>query len=275
MSGQSSKWLKGCGIGCGLAVLLVILGTVGGGLVMMRPFREAIETREVLDERFGDQSVYTPAPDGSVAPERMEAFLSVRSALLGVCVAFRAKQGALDEMEQFDEVENPPKKELFRALFRATKGVMGMGPLMGKFFRLRNESLLAAEMGLGEYTYIYVLAYTEMLQGESGSEGGLFSSDRLSGRIRGVLAGFLRRQLEALRAEPDADSRGDEIEALAAEIRAFEEDRDAVPWQDGLPPAIASSFAPYRERLDELFCENTVDLELTRNRQRGIGIQGD
>ncbi len=273
MSGSSSQWLKGCGIGCGVVLFVTLLGIVGGSLFMMKPFREAVDTREVLDERFGKQTDYTPPADGAIPPERLEAFLSVRRKLMDMCPEFQATSGALLRMEGFDGVENPPKREILQAGWDVTKNVFKLGPLMGKFFQLRNEALLEMEMGRGEYTYIYVLAYSAHLSSTTTEGGVTINTIHVSPRVQKALASMLRLQLAVL--ETDSQAQPHEVNSLRAEIAALENDPHRWPWSDGLPRAIQASLAPYRNRLDEHFCAATLEFEFTRNRKFGIGIQGD
>ena len=81
----SKRWLQGCGIGCGIVALLLVVAMIGGSLVVMRPFREAVQTRETLDERYGQQADFAPAADGAIPSDRLEAFVAVRTVLMAVC----------------------------------------------------------------------------------------------------------------------------------------------------------------------------------------------
>ena len=83
------SWLVGCGIGCAVPVVLC-LGLFGGGIYYINRLAggvdQAIETRGVLNERFGEPVDYVPAADGAVPAERMETFLAVRRSLQPLCV---------------------------------------------------------------------------------------------------------------------------------------------------------------------------------------------
>ena len=274
---SAKKWLKGCGIGCGVLVVLVILGTVGGSFFVLRPFRAAVKTREILDERFGDQADYQPAADGAILDERMKAFLVVRVALMEHCGEFAETDQQLARLDDLED--DASRKEVFGAVFILSRTMMGMGSVMGEFFAARNSALLDAGMGRGEYTYIYLLAFHDdliaLLEGDGDSA--IFGAGPTR-RAHQAMTQVLRNQQKAVAAP---DNGLDEVsqaaiqEALAEEIRKLGDDAHHLLWQDGLPPAIAASIAPYRERLDELFCVQTVGLEFTRNRTRVLGIQGD
>ena len=75
MAGKGKKILVGCGIGCAAAVVLTIIVTVGGGLLMMRPFNRAIDDQKTLSAQYGDREAYRP-PVEVVTPERLERFLA-------------------------------------------------------------------------------------------------------------------------------------------------------------------------------------------------------
>jgi len=94
-------------------------------------------------------------------------------------------------------------------------------------------------------------------------------------RVRGLLRQMLQRQRELLAAEPGTTERDWLLERLDQEFLDLENDPRRVLWQDGAPPVVTASLAPFRQQLDELFCSGTAELELTRNRQRFLGIQGD
>ena len=40
---------------------------------------------------------------------------------------------------------------------------LSITPFLARFFELRNKALLAAEMGLDEYSYIFAVAYHDLL----------------------------------------------------------------------------------------------------------------
>jgi hypothetical protein len=258
--------LKGCLIGCGVLILLGIGLSVGGPLLMMRPFQRAIDTRQELDQRFGEQDAYTPAADGSIAAARIEVFLAVRSELAGVCAEMTASFTQMKSMERFDDQEEVSRSEVLREAVKTVRSAFGVPVAMAGLFETRNRALLEAEMGLGEYTYIYVMAFHQLLLEENEYDE-LMDDEAINSRVSAVLRELLRRQLVALRETP-ADPAGAAV--LEAEIDALERDRDRIPWQDGLPAAIASSLEPYRTRLDESFCPATAAIDLRINERQGV-----
>ena len=256
-------WLLGCGIGC-VVIVVVCLGFLGGGIYYFGRLAggvdQAVETREVLNERFGKPEDYAPAADGAVPAERLEAFLAVRTSVQPLCRRFDATFGHMDVLSEQKEVTAGE-------LFGAFKSMMGIVPLISEFFQARNQALLDAEMGLGEYTYLYVLVYHA--SPDAPEPGG-----RPSSRVRGDFLGYLRAQAEAassLEIPGGAAFRSD----LAREIAALEEDEKRIPWQDGLPEAIAASLQPYRRPLDELACPAAEEVALSVSNRTRLGIHAD
>lgn len=146
-----------------------------------------------------------------------------------------------------------------------------MGPLMGELFEGRNEMLLDAGMGLGEYDYLYVVAYHEQLTGDR-TRTGILDGSPVNARIHATFEGMLARQLEAARAAVLDESW---LTQLEAEVAAMAADAGRAPWRDGLPPRIVDSLAPYRETLDATFCPAATEVELLRNVRRGLAIESE
>lgn len=274
---KGKSWLQGCGCGCGVLLLLVAL-LAGRGCLMVREtmsgFEVAADSRRDLEERFGAAGEFTPAPDGVVAPERMEVFLAVRDEMRP---ARRAIEGFFESLPMSDEearaLDEQPVLDKLGSVLRITRSAVGFGGDIGEFFETRNRILGERGMGIGEYTYIYVLAYYSWL-GHSPADGPE-RGDRVHadvgswrGRVQDDLVSMLENQLAAL--PPDASPAAAEWRsALTEEIEAMDRSSRRLPWEEGLPPAIASAFEPYRERLEELYSAATNTFELARTRRRG------
>jgi hypothetical protein len=244
-------------------VLVGVVGLLGLSHVMTGTLRDAIETRKQLEERHGDQASYVPPPDGAVAPDRLERFLRVREAVFVTCAEFEETSHQLRRMDELSP--EAPRGEVFGEMRQLTGEVFRMVPRLGRFFELRNGALAAVDMGLGEYTYIYLVAYHDELRTSATSDGA-FGDAEIGPRVHQALRQMLRHQLEAL--PSDAPWRPE----LAAEIERLERAPRRLPWRDGLPEAVAASVAPYRDRLDELYCAATMGLEFNTNRTRGLSV---
>ncbi len=253
-------------IGCGAAVLLGIGALVVLTLAVMRPFSAAVDDRELLDEQYGTRADWVPSPDGSIAPDRMEAFLQVRRAVEPLCDEFTATEVQIASMQRFDDQEEVSRSEVLREALATTRSAIGLGPLIGDLYAARNAALLEVGMGLGEYAWIYTLAYHDRLGEVSDPDTRLFGGSQTDRRVLADIRGMLERQLSSVE---DPDDRA----ALEAEIEAMRSDSERLPWADGLPPPIADSLAPFRQRLDDLYCDAAAPMELLTNTRRGLAVE--
>jgi len=237
---------------------------------MRSAFRDAHIDRVILEDQFGGEDEFTPAVDGTVAEDRVAAFLAVRQALAEVHAEVEDVDREMGDFDALTEDGEPKLRVALPAVFRLTKSMMGLPWIFGEIERVRNRALVEAGMGLGEYTYIFVVAYHDFLVAPT-SEANLFSGSPANGRVRADLQGMLRRQLTAAIAE-----RGEEDElvaALAAEVDALHTDDRRIPWQDGLPRAITECFAPYRDRLDATYSAASAEFDLLNSSIEGGGLR--
>jgi hypothetical protein len=261
----SSKktWRTGCGYV--VASLFFFVGVTG--FVALRPVREAKRDEQALNDRFGEFSSFSPAPDGSVAADRIEAFIAVRERLREPCEVFQEHRDRMEELGRMEEEGEFSSADILDGF----KNAIGFGPGFLDLMRTRNSALSEVGMGLGEYSYIYVLAYGDQLASLLDE----MSRDRLiKPRTRRQLAQVLFNQLSSPAARGSDRVSGDLRAAVQEEIVALDSGAHAFPWQDGLPPPVAASFAAFENRLDELFCEATVRFEL-RQKNKNPGGFGD
>jgi hypothetical protein len=282
--GRGRRWLKGCAIGCGLLVLLggvacwVTISMVGR---LFEGLHRAEESFAALEDELGGVDAYTPPPDGGIAPERLNVFLEVRQA----CRPDR------EELEK--AIADFPAEELsgesaggFEKLRRGVGAVSRILDGLGRYLTSRNQALREARMGLGEYTYLYGIAYHSWL-GHRPAEGPVIVLDgrevsvlehtdsplsprAVQRRYRRHLLSMLRRQLAA--AETGQLEASDWREKLAEEIHRVEDDPGRVAWQDGLPETIAASLEPFREELEAAYSRTTNPAELPfAEGERGFG----
>jgi hypothetical protein len=64
----------------------------------------------------------------------------------------------------------------------------------------------------------------------------------------------------------------DLAEALREQAEALRADRQTLPWEAGLPPAVASSLSPYSSQLAALYCDGIAKIELTQ-KNKGLNIR--
>lgn len=291
--GKASAWLWGCGIGCGAALLVAGFIAVGGVFWVrgtMEGFESAVETREQLDDRFGEVDSYTPPPDGAPSPDRIEAFLAVRDELEGPAAGVQRffAELPINEAEARD-LDSKPLGEKLRFAFRVTREGLRFPRVLGTYFDTRNDAMLRHGIGMGEYTYLYAIGYHVFLDRPPTDgpgqldrvpveqvEGEMFETPSVPDdtarwafpRLHGNLVSMLRNQREVV-LEDDARA------ALDAEIAAMDADLRRLPWQDGLPPAIVAAFDPYRDRLEATYRPSTNAFALARNRKEGWSIRAE
>ncbi len=277
MASTSQKWLIGCGVGCGVMILAFALLGAGGFFLIKNIVRDVQQTEAVMESvtaQYGSVREYRPAADGTITPRRLESFLMVRDLMAPQRTEMENSLALLTEMEDRRWSVSPLK------IVKAIRTGLGLLPGIFDYLTRRNEALLEAGMGLGEYTYIYAVVYYSWL-GKSPADGPPFvlmghgdeedeDLDEFEVRDRrreGTLR-YLNRQLLAMLRHQQADL-AEEIaegeaawaeggwgadrdawrQTLAAEIAALESDFYRLAWSDGLPENLTASLRPYRERL--------------------------
>ena len=285
-SSTAKNWLIGCGAGC-LLVLLAIIAIFAGGVMLVRDtasgFQTAVEIRAELEERFGTTGEFTPWPGGEIPADRIGTFLAVRE---GTQVERQdlADVFASIPMSETEarELDSQPSGEKALSIFKIIGSALGLGGEMGDFFAVRNDVLLNQGMGMGEYTYLYVLIYYGWLGNDpdEGPQTGRDEDDRVDVRLgqmhsdsraRDDLLSMMRNQLR----QDSVGSAEDWVASLKAEVEAMERDSGRYPWQDGLPPSIEASLEPYRERLTVSYDPISNAFELVITHKEGLSITAD
>jgi hypothetical protein len=201
----------------------------------------------------------------------MEAFLSVREATKPQRQALAESINAL-----------APTDGEGRAVggLRAARAGISMAPRMLEFARARNEALLEAEMGQGEYAWIYWLTYhawlghpagesllNDIMEMRSESDGSVqmhidgFDTEEATWQLRRDIRAMLRNLEQELAIRSEASKI---LGFVVAELAAMDDDSHRLPWQDGLPEAFAVGLEPYRDRLEESYSPATNPFELLK-----------
>lgn len=281
-SNTTKKWLIGCGIGCGVVILIVVILVASGYFFIKNIVDEFEDTEamtEVLTERFGRVPDFCPDPDGTIRPERIEAFLSARESFAPIRESIAKSMETLSQKKDVHDVEVGKPKSIF-TMMRLGFGII---PQTAEFIKTRNEALLEEEMGLGEYYYIYVVAYYSWL-GKNPEDGPGFqivgsgeerdfeywdqeetkemNRDRMLRRVNRMLLPMLHNQLGKLDEEESTDTSKDWRMMLEKEIETLEQDRERLLWQDGLPEVIEASLLPYRNQFEASYNPMTNPLEM-------------
>ena len=295
MAGKRSKWLIGCGAGCGLIVVALIAIVVAVSVYIGRSFegvRDVEQSYRELASRHGEVEDFVPPPDGAVPAARVEVFLSVRESLRD------AQRELGTTFADFPPDEVIGEERVLFVILGAVRGLAGLiGPITS-YIDERHRILLEAGMGPGEYVYVYLVAYFswlghspmdgplitkdtgEMLRGGKGKPlfddaDSPFNAERLRRRYRRYMLGLLRNQLAALPG-PESSPQSDAWRAtLEEEIRRFESRPDRVAWQDGLPQAVEASLEPFRARFESTWDATANAFELPLRESEGWGRRGD
>lgn len=283
----TQKWLIGCGIGCGVIIILAIAVGIGGFFFIkgiVNEFEEMDQVADVLEERYGKMREYSPEPDGTILPDRIEVFLEVREAYVQEREKMEKTLSTLSSQGDRPEIE---VKRPGNVLYMIRTGV-GLIPQIAAFFKSRNQALLDAEMGLGEYYYLYIVAYYSWL-GKPPEDGPPFRisgdderddfweedeedvremrGERIRRRINRLILSMLRNQLDKLSEGAPAEVPDSWRKALEAEIEVMESDKYRLPWQDELPDALESSLWSFRDRLEASYSPMANALEVAMDRR--------
>lgn len=293
-----SKWKIGCGIGCGSILLIVIIITaIGYSLIKdsIVAFEETEKSMKQLTEKYGNVHDYCPPPDGTITPERITAFLSVRENMIPI--QNEMKDSIIQIIEKINRAED--EGETFMGVVGLIKDASKVLPKLAKYYTVRNQKLMDVEMGPGEYFYIYVTAYYgclgfsptdgpdfRFLGGGTGNSSLYYAMQDILkdkdkkeeepgtdpwktegvgsiARVRGFFLPMLECRLKKLN-ENTAETNETLIarrNALETEITALEKNRRRVPWQDGLPTELQTTFQPFEERLKACYSKLTNPLE--------------
>lgn len=290
MAGSAKNWLIGCGVGCGLLVVLA-LGLGAAGFFGVRSLVRKAENLEAVSDSLavthGPAEAWAPPADGSLDPARVEAFLEARRLMAP------ARDKAARNFATLDGSGGG------NAAAKMAAGV-NFVPNILALIEARDRALLGAGMGPGEYQFLYTVAYFGLL-GKDPADGPGFSiagdGDAHSGRshewsfgthhdggrgdeergeverrrandVREKLNRLqrenLKRQLAALDAAGGATEPG--LRAwralLAAEVAALADEPRRFAWEQGLPAPLRATLEPFRDRLEESYEPMTGALEL-------------
>ena len=273
MASTTSKVLTGCGIGC-LLVIIMGVGVSFMGYRWVKDTTEAVEEagriERELEERYGEARAFVPAAGPGVPSDRMEVFLAVRDALTGPREELTAAVGGLAAGESDSGIASG---------IRTARAGISLGPRILEFAGGRNQALLDAGMGVGEYTWIYWFTYYawlghpaddsalhEVVESHNSGDGsvqihidGGMEPERITWRLRRDVTAMLRNLQAELESDP---AQADLLAAVMAEMAELGADPGRVPWQSDLPEAFAVGLEPYRERLEATYSKATNPFEL-------------
>ena len=277
MAGSGKKWLIGCGIGCGL-MLVILIGMGSCAYYGVKRIGNRVDELEisasVLSDLYGQVDDFSPPSDGIITSDRLEAFLAVRQAILGGGNDLSRYLAILDD--------RPDEQGKESGKLQKIQAGLKLLPAIFDFADERNRALLDAGMSPGEYIYIYSLCYFAWLD-KALTDGPSFSvtdnddedddnvqwtfgsnsNDEAEIRenrerdmrihLNRVGRAMLTNQLHNLDDSRDLTP-GLKPEVwraqLAAEVELLASERLRLPWEEGLPGHIAAALEMYRFDLE-------------------------
>lgn len=266
------KVKKGLAIGCGVLVVALFLIVGSAVFVLQRiggDYREMRASQEELFAAHQDPETYTPAGGGLPTPERVALFVALRRDMA-------EWRGSTDlQLAEFLLRKQQSEESGGLAFYRLARSTGDLASHLARYWQARNEKLLDRGMGLGEYAYIYCLAYYAYLgydpadgvqetdfqfdadQGpiivsEDGPATEAERRDRAWAGVHDLIAPMLARAHEAASADTASV---DPVwqEALAAEVALLDRSPLRYPWRDGAPRPLADLLRGYRRDLEELY----------------------
>jgi len=256
-----------------LALVTLVVFAVAIVRFAIIPVGQSKQLEQALIDRYGWTGNYTPPPDGHIPADRVEAFIRVREAVQDNCVVFQRILDDILKLEAIEEGGDLPVDENASSTMDSFGSMFSAFPKLLEFMDARNSALLAQEMGLGEYFYIYLAAYGEQLAGDADSPYAEFEEASMSTRSRDEFIAILRNQLEAL-AAAEQQAGSDELAiTLKTEVAALEDGTQPTPWPGGPAMQLRQSLAPFQEQISALYCSGIVRTELMQ-KNRGLNFEG-
>ncbi len=286
--GKTVKWILGiCAFG-GLIIVIVLFTLFWQVKDTIFELRNLQDAREELIALHGEVVDFVPPPSGVMAAKRLDAFLAVRDALA------ENRASLLAELDDFPPEEvTDGEVESFGAVMKVLEGLGELLVPIIRFLHERDRALLDSGMGLGEYLYIYSLAYFSWLEHSPGDgpvyvdesgrrerildgEDSTFGREEVWQRYHEAMLAIIGNQLaEQLREDAASAESMAWREILRGEYLRLKRDARHVPWRGELPPAIAASLEPYRERLAGSWSAALNCFELSPMREEDWRGQGD
>lgn len=268
---RSSKLVTGCGIGCGVVVLILILAGVGLYTYVTHALGDTEEVDKLSDElrvRFGTVEEYSPDPVFFITKNSVEKFINVRDTLLSRSGEFLK---SIDEMTAHIESGEEKDKSFWDVMDIIGSG-FGLVPGVINYYYNRNQLLLNNEMGMGEYTFLYITFFYCLLDkplndgpefelqptgnehGDSQNQNWKFGEKvyedreaRMTLKVNKLYRSFL---LNFLNAQSDF-TKSQIVDEVQTEYEMLKEDKFRVPWRDGLPEEVRTNLEFYTVRLQK------------------------
>ncbi len=270
----SDKLLKGCAIGCGAFLLIVILAAVGLYTYISHKVRNVEELDRITTEvenSFGKADNFIPYHTDFIPADRMETFLKVRDSLVLNSQEFIE---AVQKMSNSIEVEVADSQDTsIWEVFDIMKSGIGLIPHLLDHYYKRSYWLREYKMGFGEYYYLYILSYYSFLKNSpSDGPGFQFSENKkfeTQHDQKDIMYGekvleereiFIRKKSNQLFRKYFSNllsSSGFYEEnyrnVIELELQNLTSSLIVLPWENELPLSIKNSLEPFRTRLENSY----------------------
>lgn len=256
-----------------LTIATVVFFIAAGIYFVAIPIQKSKRLEQTLIEQYDWANRYTPPANGYLSAKRVEGFIRVREAVQANCAIFQSILDNVIKLEDMEADQEMSAGDKASEGFDSLKTILSSAPTFLEFMDARNQALLAASMGLGEYMYIYLAAYGPQLAAEANSRYAGQEDAYMSQRTRNEYIQILRNQVDALDMAREVASHADLVAVLQAEIDTLKDSKDSSPWPDGPPAATRESLAPYQPQIGDLYCEGIVKVELLQ-KNRGLNFEG-
>ena len=256
-----------------LAVATVVFFIIAGLYFVLVPVRESKQLEQTLIDRYGWAQQYSPPIDGALSSDRIDRFILVREAVQGHCAQYRDILDDIIGLESLESKEEMSTSEKTSEGMDSFKNMFSAFPKLLKFMEARNTALLAQEMGLGEYIYIYFAAYGPQLAAESDSAYADMEDAFASPRTIAEYGQILEKQLNAL---SDAGSQAETEELrsrLQQEITDLKSGAQPSPWPNGPGGKLSESLSLYSAQLNSLYCPGVARIDLLQ-KNKGFNLEG-
>jgi len=265
--------------GC-ISLSLVGMILMGGLIFFMREmgqnYKTVEATEETLLEAYGQPADYAPPGLGIPSADRIDAFLSVRES------GAEWRQNMETTFREFLAAKGDGSQGGVGHFFGLLRATSDLSPALAGFWTARNAALLAADMGPGEYIWIYCLAYHAWLGFDPGDgareswavmegieypapedavQAQQLQRDMARQRVAAAMLPVMRN-IEVPTVLPLDTDLVIWTTELQDQIVQMESDPLHVPWVGHLPTAAAAAFSPHEARLRAGFSLAVNPIEL-------------
>lgn len=285
MKDKSSKLITGCGIGCGVFVLIIIISGVML-FTFIKNVGEDIDKIEVvenaMEEKFGKVEQYVP--EFPISEKRLNTFLSIRDSL-----NLQAKE-LVEEIDNIsDEIEDDEKEKSFWETIGIIKSGLNIIPAVVEYYSTRSQLFLSNDMSPGEYYNIYSTVYFVWLNRSPGDgppfpideensvgaeitfdkkknldkeNSAKLKHDRETVMLRDINYLFVRQYENYLKENSTIKENNMLVKLIESEVEQLYSNPYSLPWKQDLPQEFVEIFEKNRFLIETSYNEQLNSIEL-------------